>query len=80
MEKSRIGIIIGQNCPEAVCPIESRKGLLGSPMAVHYTLGWTLCGKVGNGRDTTNQCFFVHTFNEWNNWLQKFWHLDDVSI
>lgn len=36
MERSRIGIIIEQNCPEAVYPTESRKGLLGSPMAVHY--------------------------------------------
>ena len=39
-----IGLMIGGNCPEALCPLETRRGAAGEPFAFRSRLGWTVCG------------------------------------
>jgi hypothetical protein len=80
IERSRIGIIIGQDYPEIVCPIESRRGPPGSPVAIHYTLGWTLCGKIGNNHELASHCYYVHIDIDLDHHLRQFWQLDDLSV
>ena len=41
---AEIGLMIGGNCPEALCPLETRRGAAGEPFAFRSRLGWTVCG------------------------------------
>ena len=41
---AEIGIMIGGNCPEALCPLETRTGAAGEPFAFRSRLGWTVRG------------------------------------
>ena len=39
-----VELMIGGNCPEALCPLEIRKGAAGMPFAFRSQLGWTVYG------------------------------------
>lgn len=39
-----VGLLIGGDCPQAICPKASIEGPSGDPFAVKTMFGWTLCG------------------------------------
>ncbi|XP_043204945.1 uncharacterized protein LOC122372129 [Amphibalanus amphitrite] len=41
---AEIGLMIGGNCPEALCPLEVRRGGEGEPFAFRSELGWAVYG------------------------------------
>ena len=41
---AEIGLMIGGNCPEALCPLELKRGAEGEPFAFRSQLGWTVYG------------------------------------
>jgi hypothetical protein len=47
----KVGLLIGQDCPEALLPIEVRKGEPGAPFAVRTIFGWTVNGPLSEGRN-----------------------------
>jgi len=47
VDSSKVGLLIGQNCPDAIVPLEICRGEYGSPYAVRTVFGWTLNGPVG---------------------------------
>eukprot|EP00057_Strongylocentrotus_purpuratus_P015300 XP_011669774.1 PREDICTED: uncharacterized protein LOC100889545 [Strongylocentrotus purpuratus] len=47
--KNQVTILIGQDVPEALMPLEIKAGKPGEVYAVKTILGWTLNGPLGNG-------------------------------
>ena len=47
-ETSQVDLLIGQDCPQALRPIEVRSGSDDEPYAVRTYLGWTINGPVGH--------------------------------
>ncbi|KAJ8043661.1 hypothetical protein HOLleu_10857 [Holothuria leucospilota] len=41
-----ISILIGQDCPEALMPLDIRNGPKGSPFAIRTQLGWVINGPM----------------------------------
>ena len=46
VDKSDVSILIGQDVPEALWPLELRKGEEGQPYATRTRLGWSLNGPL----------------------------------
>ena len=48
MKNDEVALLIGHNAPEALTPIEVRKGSMKSaPYAVRTELGWSIYGSIG---------------------------------
>jgi len=45
-DSSEIRLLIGQDCPEALLPLEIRRGSFGAPYATRTVLGWTVNGPI----------------------------------
>ncbi|KAG1653031.1 Pro-Pol polyprotein [Nymphon striatum] len=45
-QTGKVDILIGQDCPEALIPLDVRKGKEGGPYAIKTCLGWSLCGPL----------------------------------
>jgi hypothetical protein len=75
----KVGLLIGQDCPEALVPIEVRKGEAGSPFAVKTIFGWTINGPLPGGRNnkgvTSN---FVHA--DLKNEIETFWRSEATTV
>jgi len=74
----RVDLLIGQDCPEALVPLEVRKGDESStaPYAVRTVLGWTIQGPVRKSSQSVASVYFVRTDDELHQKLEKFWRLD----
>jgi hypothetical protein len=74
-----VGLLIGQNYPEIIMPIEVRRAEHGSaPYAVKTLLGWTINGPLCDDGSAVNQQFssFVQIDGNLECMLEKFWQLD----
>jgi hypothetical protein len=76
-----IGLLIGQDVPEALIPREVVSGACaGSPYAVRTALGWTVSGPVGRiteGNKATVS--FVQSEVALERQVEMFWKLEEVS-
>ena len=55
-----VSILIGQDVPTALIPLEVRSGLLDEPYAVRTVLGWTVNGPVAKSTDKSVISNFIH--------------------
>jgi hypothetical protein len=55
-----VTLLIGQDCPEALEPLNTLLGAAGEPYAVRTRLGWTVSGPVSN-RKNVPATFFTST-------------------
>ena len=56
LSESDVSLIIGlRENPSLFLPLEYRAGCSGAPVAVRYSLGWTIMGPVG-GKRTDQHC------------------------
>ncbi|XP_064631645.1 uncharacterized protein LOC135489940 [Lineus longissimus] len=80
VEPGKVQLLIGQDVPEALIPLEVKRGEGGAPYAVRTALGWTL-----NGPTTANQSSHAtaHFINSVDLGLQKqveqFWKLENIG-
>ena len=51
IEEKQISLLIGSDTPEVFCPLETRSGSRGEPLATRTILGWTIQGPA-TGRRT----------------------------
>ena len=58
-----VALLIGQDAPDALLPIEVREGEIGQPYAMCTMLGWTLNGPLTPTLSTASEavCNFIHT-------------------
>ena len=45
----QVGLLIGQDAPDVLLPVEVRRGEVGSPIAVKTVFGWTISGPLSSG-------------------------------
>ncbi|KAJ8027040.1 hypothetical protein HOLleu_32065 [Holothuria leucospilota] len=62
VERCTVGLLIGQNAPEALVPLEVRSGEKGEPYATRTCLGWALSGPLCQGQCNSQNHFAVTHF------------------
>lgn len=78
VEKSKVGLLIGQDNPEALMPLEVRKGKKGDPFAIRTNLGWAMSGPVGPGQVCHATTHFVSSSEELQ--VERFWEMDSNKL
>ena len=81
-----VQLLIGQDHPRALMPLEVRRGSDGEPYAVRTVLGWTINGPMAQEEtdlaDISTVCNFIKTESKADIHLdaqvEKFWKLDAV--
>ena len=81
-EEKGVELLIGQDTPKALIPLEVRYGGENEPYATRTALGWTLNGPLGrHDREHKAECFFVREDAENRDagleaQVERFWQLD----
>ncbi|XP_064635262.1 uncharacterized protein LOC135492633 [Lineus longissimus] len=80
VDSHRIELLIGQDVPEALIPLEVKRGEIGAPYAIRTALGWTLNGPI----DSHNQCHMVNVTTTVSDLglqkqVEKLWKLENVG-
>ena len=75
-------LLIGQDVPAAVMPLEVRHGSDAEPYAVRTRLGWVISGPVGE-KSQSALCNFIHSVpvrsdDSLSEQVELFWKMDDV--
>ncbi|XP_042243373.1 uncharacterized protein LOC121880282 [Homarus americanus] len=63
LQSNNIEILIGQDVPQALVPLEVRAGRNGMPFAIKTRLGWTVNGPVGH-QDAQGVCMSGYLMTE----------------
>ena len=71
-----VHLLIGQDLPEALIPLEVRTGGTGEPYATRTKLGWTLNGPVSRHPNQQVAALFTKTDADLQQQVVKFWELD----
>ena len=72
-----VDLLIGQDVPAALTPIEVRTGAPGTPYAVKTLLGWTLNGPLGLAAEQQKASVnFVHADACLEQQVRQFWELE----
>eukprot|EP00057_Strongylocentrotus_purpuratus_P005721 XP_003731624.1 PREDICTED: uncharacterized protein LOC100894126 [Strongylocentrotus purpuratus] len=77
--EDEVGLVIGQDVPEALMPLEVRHGEKG-PYAVRTCLGWSLHGPLSRACEMNTPVYATNTFIEGDlcleRQLERFWKLE----
>ncbi|XP_041455129.1 uncharacterized protein LOC121407938 [Lytechinus variegatus] len=73
-----VGLLIGQDTPRALIPLEVRKGDKG-PYAVRTALGWSLHGPIASRGRCDASTNFIQGDTSLDEQVQKFWKLEDEN-
>lgn len=81
VDSTCVEMIIGQDVPEALKPIEVKTGPRGAPYAVKTALGWTVNGPFHKDhlKDEASSCHMVQNDAKLQQQVERFWQLDNVS-
>ena len=75
-EDGEVGLLIGQDCPEAFMPLEVRSATdhrASAPFATRTLFGWTISGPVGSVATSTVTALTCTTLEQQ---LERFWKVD----
>ena len=53
IDKSSVHLLIGQDQPEVMVPLEVKRGKMGEPYAVKTVLGWAINGPLGGTQNSS---------------------------
>ena len=80
VELDSVDLLIGQNNPYFLVPLETRTGESPKdPYAIKTILGWYVSGPISDGKD--KQAISCHAFNEeitLSEQVERFWEVDNV--
>jgi len=77
-----VGLLIGQDVPEALMPREVIGGNAGSSFAVRTLLGWTLNGPIDSESEcveSTVSANFVHADVTLEQQVERFWKIESIE-
>ena len=77
IDTSEVELLIGQDNPGLLVPLEVREGREGEPFAVRTRLGWGINGPRSEDRPNNFSTHYVDLNLEKQ--VEKFWRLDDPS-
>jgi len=78
VDKSGVSILIGQDVPEALWPLELRKGEEGQPYATRTRLGWSLNGPLESERliEESALCNLARADESLDAQVEQFWKIE----
>ena len=79
LRSNGIDILIGQDVPEALAPLEVRKGKRGDPYATRTILGWVLNGPIRQGGIEPATSMHTQSNSGIESHLKRLWQLDKMS-
>ena len=83
LEASSVQLLIGQDTPELICPLETRTGGPGEPYGVRLAVGWTINGPMWNGNVSPPPSSFLainsETMSE-RDLYHRLWTLDGPDL
>ena len=74
-----IDILIGQDIPEALIPLEVRMDKRGDPYATRTQLGWVLNGPTRRGGIEHATSMLTQSNNAFESHLERIWRLDTIA-
>ena len=75
-----VTLLIGQDVPDALVPLEIRRGQKGQPYATRTLLGWTLNGPTNLARCQKAIVQFEHADQQLEKQVERFWTMDDHAV
>ncbi len=76
-----IGLLIGQDAPDALIPLDIIKGNIGQPWASRTKLGWTLNGPLNSKRPSSITANFIRSDDIiLSNQVERFWKIDGNGL
>ena len=76
----KVDILIGKDNPEALIPLEVRRGKEGDPFAVRTLFGWSVNGPVGDKANKQVTAHFITTASDTLYDIKKLWEIDNEDI
>ena len=74
----RVDILIGQDCSEALIPLEVKRGSEGDPYAVRTLLGWSISGPLADNRENNkNVCA---NYIKLDKQVEKMWQTENELL
>lgn len=83
-EEERVEMLIGQDCPEVLMPLEVRRpseehGAEPAPYAIRTLFGWTISGLLGGAsRGSTASVSFISSTLERQ--VEQFWRIEGAQL
>ena len=75
-----VTLLIGQDNPHILAPLEVRRGSNKEPYAVKTALGWTINGPVDSKKNHQKNCFFLQNDTEsLQQATEQFWKIDSYG-
>ncbi|XP_046561900.1 uncharacterized protein LOC124270882 [Haliotis rubra] len=78
VNESKISILIGQDNPGAIAPLDIRRGKINEPYAVLTVFGWTLNGPLEYGKQGTIVSNYIQA--DLTTCLERLWTLDSCGM
>ncbi|XP_069139352.1 uncharacterized protein [Argopecten irradians] len=85
--RQNVSLLIGQDVPKGLMPIEVRRGKDGEPYVIKTVLGWTINGPLGNISEDLHMasaCHFVYGKSDSDISLEarveQFWSIDTGQV
>ena len=82
LDADDVQLIIGQNTPELLCPLEVRTGGPGEPFATRTVLGWAINGPIASGEVKTHRSNFISTIENQpseRELIERLWRLENAN-
>ncbi|XP_071085478.1 uncharacterized protein [Haliotis cracherodii] len=76
---AKVTVLIGQDNPLVLTPLEVRSGKADEPYATKTIFGWAINGPLHRGIQQDMTSNFVQVEANLESQVEKFWHLDNVS-
>ena len=76
VDLSQVSLLIGQDVPEALIPLEVSRGNTGDPYAVRTLLGWCLNGPIGEQVSADACVNFLCSEQSLEEQVERFWKLE----
>ena len=69
-------LLIGQNHPEALIPLQTITGPPGAPYATRTCLGWTINGPIGANQQVHSVSYYTNAESKLEEQVSQFWKID----
>ena len=73
---AEVSLLIGQDVPDALVPLDVRRGSVGEPYATKTMLGWALNGPMGGAKGAIVNSHFVQADMDLSQQVERFWSID----
>ena len=77
LSTDQVGLLIGQDAPDVLLPVEVRRGEIGSPLAVKTIFGWTVSGPLSSHSSRVISHFITGDVKQQ---METFWKSEQMPL